>query len=73
MYLGPSLNVVLEGAQGDSVLAQMKRVVYKHFIPNKSVLFRFVEAPAKAYVCRAQVCQKQTEMVSELDSQLLQI
>ncbi|MEI7998510.1 MAG: thioredoxin domain-containing protein [Candidatus Omnitrophota bacterium] len=51
-YLGPSLTITLEASQDDSILAQMRRVLYKHFIPNKSVFFRLAQIPATAYVCQ---------------------
>jgi len=71
-YLGPSLNIVLEGPLEDSKLAQMKRVVYKYFIPNKSLLFKPSTVPATVYVCQLNVCQKPTQEISELEKQLLQ-
>ena len=71
-YLGPSLNISLEGAQDDTTLAQMQRLVYKHFISNKSVLLRLAQCPARAHVCQGSVCQKPTQDIDELEAQLLQ-
>ena len=70
-YYGSSLNITLEGPQNDSILAQMKRVVYKHYIPNKSLLFRLGNSKGKAYVCRGNICHEPTESVEALENQLL--
>ena len=70
-YYGPSLNITFEGPLNDSVLAQMKRVVYKHYIPNKSLLFR-LGSVTKAYICRENACQEPTGNIDTLESQLLQ-
>ncbi len=72
-YLGPSSTIVLEGAMNDSTLAQMRIVVYKHFIPNKSVFLRLSQLPVTAYVCQGNGCQRPTQTISELENQLLQI
>ncbi len=70
-YLGPSLSIALEGQRDDSALTQISRVVYKHFIPNKSVVLRLSPSPLTAYVCRGTSCQKPTRDMAELESQLL--
>ncbi|MBI3602098.1 MAG: thioredoxin domain-containing protein [Candidatus Omnitrophica bacterium] len=70
-YLGPSLSIVLEGQRDDSALVQMSRVVYKHFIPNKSAVLRLSPLPLTAHVCRGTSCQKPTRDMAELENQLL--
>ncbi len=69
-YLGPSINVVLEGKKTDPILSQMQKVIYKHFIPNKSLVFRSNQTTSQAYVCKQNVCQKSTQDLAELEKQL---
>ncbi len=70
-YYGPTLNITLEGSINDSRLDQMKRVVYKHYIPNKSIMFHLSKGKSKAYVCQGNVCQQPTESLEILEKQLL--
>jgi uncharacterized protein YyaL (SSP411 family) len=71
-YHGPSLNVILEGNDNDQLLAQMKKIVYKHYIPNKSLLFRSIDSLSRASVCRGNTCHKPTHELSVLENQLLE-
>jgi uncharacterized protein YyaL (SSP411 family) len=71
-YQGPSLNVILEGKEDDDVLTQMKTIIFKHYMPNKSLLFRSANSLASAYVCRGNTCHKPTQELNVLESQLLE-
>jgi uncharacterized protein YyaL (SSP411 family) len=70
-YIGPSIRIVLEGVKDDATLAHMRRIVYKHFIPNKSLAYRLNSSLATAYVCQGSVCQKPIQEIKELEFQLL--
>lgn len=70
-YLGPYLTITLEGAKDDSTLAQMKKIVYKHFIPNKTLIFRKTDSNAQAQVCKGSVCQRPTSDLSMLEQHLI--
>lgn len=71
-FLGPSLKISCEGRLNDQSLVQMKQLVYKHFIPNKVLTYRFSDATAKGYVCKNNTCHAPTEDLAVLERQLLE-
>jgi uncharacterized protein YyaL (SSP411 family) len=70
-YSGPALNLVLEGPPKDTVIAEMKKIVYKHFIPNKVVIFKSTDSSAQAHVCQGKACQKPVQQIQLFEDQLL--
>ncbi|MBF0490517.1 MAG: thioredoxin domain-containing protein [Candidatus Omnitrophica bacterium] len=70
-YIGPSFNIVLEGQTGDRMLKQMQALIYKHFIPNKTIVYKSSDSLTNASVCYKNVCHPPTNDMSTLEQQLL--
>ena len=70
-HLQGPLEVTLEGALDDSTVAQMVKVLYKHFIPLKAVKFMPALGRARALICYRGTCQAPIESVSMLEQGLL--
>ncbi len=69
-YCHGGIQVVLTGPDVESI-AQMTKMVYKHFVPNKSVAYEVKESPkAMARVCKDRMCLPSTDDLGTLEQQL---
>jgi uncharacterized protein len=70
-YYRRPLEITFQGVLGDSTIAKMIKVLYKHFIPLKAVKFIPALGRARALICYRGTCQAPIESVSMLEQELL--
>ncbi len=70
LYREGATQVVLTGPSTDSI-AKMVKVLYKHFVPNRSVAYGPGEGKAMARVCKGRACLSPTDDPAILEGQII--
>lgn len=71
LYLQGGVKVLLEGPPDEEILVQMKKMVYKHFIPSKMLCFK-TGVSVRAFVCQGNECHQPVNDVKKLEALLIE-
>jgi len=72
-YLKGAAEITFEGLSDDEVIAKMLKVLYKHFVPFKTVQFKLAQGLSSVYLCQRGACQAPTNSVEDFARELNQL
>jgi len=70
-HLQGALEITFQGPENDGDIAQMLKVLYKHFIPSKTVKRVIHDEKAQAYICSRGTCRPPVEDPDVFENEIL--